>query len=576
MSKEIQKNDLIEISVQSGLLQSLYYQEGWNLRDTDTDLIAIVADAVKTKKVQLFGERDEKFLKTLNGRAFFDLQIFLCDLIPHLEVSHLELMRLVTALVAQGGDDGMANQPNQAFRDWCSQDPRRSETVIEDAKRGNENAQNLICFALEAGSDAQTSIAMLSENYNAKILIGASTALSRMKMAKETAHDAVTKLLILACEHIDEIVRNNALVSVFSILAQHTGLDREYGRKALESASNEPTAETLHAISSILFRCGGSMTEEEVKIALNALVAADPAHKGTLSQIDMATSGLIKAGRYDLVSNFIKNFIVRTQSRKGLEPFPRFLSETIGNNDRLGPLLVDWFVDGDDYLCSSLSEPLTHGRDSSLQLSLKGTDLPKDPSDQIDLCRRAAGYLFHNPVTAASVIVSVLEHGDPSITDDLKDILFDPLLLCFGGELVEYLEGVCAKGAAQGTDALKEVLEQKAEMLKALQGVECLRELHPSESHRQLERVRWSRHMEVAVREGMKKSVLLSLVTTQTLLYGMKSSSYISDPNGPLRKVDMSMGEHSVVREYPQLDIFDPEGLQLRLLELKLGRRNRK
>lgn len=570
MNDETRISELIEKAAQSGLLPALFDREGQNLLGRDPDLIALVADAIKKKEIRLFDERDEAFLKTLNVLTFFDLQVFLCALIPQLEVSHLELMPLVTSLVVQGGNDGMANQPNAAFRDWCSKDPKRSDAVVADAKLGNENAEALICFALEAASDAKSSIAILSEKYNAKILVGATTAVGRIKMTNKSAQEAATTLSCLACEHKESRVRNNALVSVFAVLAKHPDLDREIGQKALDCIANEATAEALHAISSVLWMHGGSLTEVEVKTALDALGAVDPGHSGTLSQIDMATADLINAGRYDLISNFIKNFIVRTQNRKGLEHFRQFSSETMGIPDRLGSLLVDWFLNGNYELCSSLSEHIMREQDTSPKLSIKANDLPTNPKDQLVLCRRAIGYLFHNPVTAASIIVSTLEHGDPSIADDLKDILFDPLMMCFGGELIEYLEQVSSREVAQATDALKEILERKAAMLEALQGIETLKELHPSESHRQLDRVRWGRQMEKAVREGMKKSVLLPLVTTQTLLYGTKSSSYISDPGGELRKIEMSMGKHSVVKEYPQLDIFDPEGLQLRLLSFKL------
>ena len=318
---------------------------------------------------------------------------------------------------------------------------------------------------------------------------------------------------------------------------------------------------------------GENLTEHELAIAFDALINLDPTQTGTISKIDEASADLIKAGRLNQHSNFIKKYIDRIQNSEGLDAFQRFRAEIIKDTERLGKLIVDWLVDEEFHSCSCLADMLPHEQNGLIELVLQKNVLPTNSTEQLYLCRRAAGYLWYYPVTAASVIVSVLRHGDPAIANHLQEILFDPLLLCYGGELREYLEKESAHGSGQGADVLKEVLKRKSEMLEAWDGIEILNELHPSESHRQLERVRSNQHMEEAVREGRENSVLLSLVTTQTLLYGVTSSSYIPDPDGELQRMDMTMGEHSFTREYPQLDIFDPEGYQLRNFELKFGKR---
>ena len=570
-SKRIAK--LIESVERSGLFASLLDLEKDDLFRLDEKIVKSVAGAANAGDVQLFDERDEAFLDTLDSSTFFYLQDFFWNLIPQLQVSHSDLMRLVHALVVKGKGDGAGNQPNVAFRDWCAKDPERSAAVIADARKGDDMAKTHLCFALEAAGDAETAIAFLSEGHDAEILIGAITALGLIGMTDNTAFDAAEVLSCIAGEHHEEMVRNNALVSVFSVLSKHTELDRGYGQDALSRASQNPTAETLHAIAGVLSSYGENLTEHELTITLDALVNVEPTQAGTLSKIDKASAKLIKAGRFNQLSNFIKSYIDRIQNAKGLATFERFRSKINKDTDRLGNLIIDWFVNGEFHSCSSLVEILSYGRNGSMELSLQAAALPANPNDQLYLCRRAVGYLWYNPVTAASIIVSVLRHGDPAIANHLQEILFDPLLLCYGGELREYLEKESAHGSRQGADVLKEVLKRKSEMLEAWDGIEILKELHPSESHRQLERVRSNQHMEESVREGRENSVLLSLVTTQTLLYGVTSSSYIPDPDGELQRMDMTMGEHSFTREYPQLDIFDPEGFQRSIFELKYGKR---
>ena len=570
-SKRIAK--LIESVERSGLFASLLDLEKDDLFRLDEKIVKSVAGAANAGDVQLFDERDEAFLDTLDSSTFFDLQDFFCNLIPQLQVSHSDLMRLVHALVVKGKGDGAGDQPNAAFRDWCAKNPERSAAVIADARKGDDMAKSHLCFALEAAGDAETAIAFLSEKHDAEILIGAIIALGRIKVTGEVARDAAEVLSRVATDHHEEKIRNNALFSIFALLSRYANLDRDNGHVALSRATQSPTAETLHAIAGVLSSYGENLTEHELTITLDALVNVEPAHAGTLSKIDKASAKLIKSGRFNQLSNFIKSYIDRIQNAKGLATFERFRSKINNDTDKLGNLIIDWFVNGEFHSCSSLVEFLSYGRNGSMELLLQATALPANPNDQLYLCRRAAGYLWYYPVTAASVIVSVLRHGDPAIANHLQEILFDPLLLCYGGELREYLEKESAHGSRQGADVLKEVLKRKSEMLEAWDGIEILNELHPSESHRQLERVRSNQLMEQVYREGMNKSVFLPLITTQTLLYGVTSSSYIPDPDGELQRMDMTMGEHSFTREHPQLDVFDPEGLEQRLLELKFGKR---
>lgn len=519
-----------------------------------------------------YDQRDAVTLNELNGRAFWELQIFLCDLIPQIDVPCAVLMSFTEALVEKGGDDGMANQPNAAFRKWCAADLRRSEEVLAAARNGERLAARHLGLALEASGDASNALRLLSEEHGAEVHLGAITALCRIDLQEELAATAANEVAQHTTDHADEYVRNNALISTFAILTKHPDLDRAPAVAALAQATNSPSANTLHAIATILWLHGGSMTEDEVTAAFKTLENVDPSHSGTLSRIDMSLSDLVAAGRFEQVSGFVKAYTKHNKARDALKIFAGLRSELLKNNGYLARTVVDWFLDGDVSLCASLAWMLMGTHDKPIELSLVKVDLPTDPEEQLILCRRAVGHLFHSPVTAASVIISVLQHGDLSCVDELKDLLLDPLLYSYDGSLRSYLEVVRERLPDPGGEVLQTCLETKAEMHEHMQGIESCKELHPSESQRQLERVRWNRHMEDAVREGMKNSVLLPLVATQTLLYGIKSSSYIADPGGELRKVEMSMGEHSVTQEYPQLDIFDPEGLQLRLLDLKIGR----
>ena len=191
---------LIESAERSGLSASLLNLDNGNSLYGDTELLASVVGAVSAGDIQLFDERDQEFLDTLDIHAFFDLQNFLCKLIPQLEVPHSELMRLVHALVVKAGNDLLRNQPYVALREWFAKDSVRSSTVVADVRRGEEMAKSHLCFALEAAGDAETAIAFLSEEHDAEILIGAITALGRIELTGEVVRDAAEVLSRVATD----------------------------------------------------------------------------------------------------------------------------------------------------------------------------------------------------------------------------------------------------------------------------------------------------------------------------------------------------------------------------------------
>ena len=183
------------------------------------------------------------------------------------------------------------------------------------------------------------------------------------------------------------------------------------------------------------------------------------------------------------------------------------------------------------------------------------------------------GFLFLAPVSAASLLVAILQHGHSSITENVLDLLYAPLLISFDDKLHQYLEEVVKQNSESDVARISEVLTRKQHALDEFASIETLVELHPSERHRQIERVRLFRQMTQAMKEGMKQSVFSDLVAKQNLLYGTTSTLYIDQPGRVKRKINFDMKLHSIEYEYPKLDIFDPEGLKMMLQVLMYERR---
>ena len=571
MNKKTARNDILSASSERGLMAYLFEIAEDYPQALETSFLETVAELIVLGERTLFEEQDWEFLNGMNvDSEFFSGQELLCDLIPLLEVGHRDIMKLVVTLVSCGGEDHAATQPNAAFREWCAADPVRVKAVLDDARNGNDLAIELLCFALEAGADSVSALEFLNDNSGNKSRMGAITALGRMMLEAEVASTAIRSLSEVSINSQDIQVRNCALLSCFAILDKHPGIARTDVGHAIDKALNDTSAENLYALSNLISMYGNSLSEEEVQLVLNALQSVNVEHQGTLQLIDYAIPNLIREGHFDAVSNLVASLTRSSQGKIGVDTFTRFRKDLIdGNRRRFSRLTVKWLLDGNFYLCTSLAKLFIIVGSKQLTLELQSGDLPANSVEQLFICRKAVGFMFLAPVSVASLLVAILEHGDSGIAEDVLALLRYPLLISFSGELQNYLEEVVKQNSKPNVVRINEVLNQKQQVLDALAGIEILVELHPSERHRQIEYVSTSRKMSQAMKKSKKQSVFFDLIKTETLLYGNKSSSYFVIPGGEMRHVDAMMKSHSIKYEIAQLEIFDPEGLNLMLFEFK-------
>jgi hypothetical protein len=84
----------------------------------------------------------------LSVHAFFMAQHFYCEAIPQLDANASALMECCKILVEKAGADGVANEPNGAFRSWCESNPSKGAKVIHHARVDDPLAKRFVTFAL--------------------------------------------------------------------------------------------------------------------------------------------------------------------------------------------------------------------------------------------------------------------------------------------------------------------------------------------------------------------------------------------------------------------------------------------
>ena len=573
MSEIPTRSEILADSSENGLMAYLFgIATTHPILYREKEFLGTVSELVNSGNSTLFSEKDWAFLDgvEIGSPKFFSGMNLLCELIPSLDVGHRDMMQLIVTLVRLGGKDRAAYRPNDAFRNWCDAGPTRVKAVIEEAKTGNNLAMVHLVFALEAAEDSSSALMFLNERSKPDAQIGAIVALGRMSLDGETAATAVRTLSNISMNTNNKTMSDNALLSIFTILEKNKKLPRKDARRALDKALKDSSADTLHLLSDLIWKHGKSLSEEEVQLILDALKFVDPEHRGTLENIDFAMSDLIEHGYFDALSSLVAELTKRSQGKIGINTFPAFLREIFNdNNRRLSKLVINWFLEGNIHLCRSLADQINMPDIRSQPINFQAKDIPKKPEEQFFICRKAVGHLFFAPVVATSLLVAVLRHGDDSLADDILRLLYNPLLMSYGDELRRYLEDIVEQNSESGSARVNEVLALRENCLNGFAGIDSLVELHPSETHRQVEHFRYNKRMRRAMQEAEEKSVFYNLLDKQNLLYGTAWSSYTSGPHGETHQHKGEMTSLSVSIEFPRLDTLDQVGLQMELVRFR-------
>lgn len=391
-----QNNGLVTVAAALGL--AAYENEA---------LIATLAAGASRRNI-LFSAEDDEVLGGLSGSRFFDVQIILNEVIPKLHSSPTEVMSLVRRLVEKGGDDMAANQPNVAFRKWCAADPTRADAVIAAARNGDEDAQHHLVFALEAKADpddAFRSARSIGSERAAGIL-----ALSRLPLEIEQAQRALALILDFA-KSASPTEAAGLVHAALEVAAKRDDLDRAGIADALGhlAISQDPAA--VHLLATALYRHQPKMILAEYEVCLLGMCSVDPENAGTVKQIDSALRKLW-ATHPDDAARAAAEIIARTEGRIASEDLDGFFHAVeSGDPCATARLATSWLLEADYHVCETLSALFSEINRTEPCIQITPADLPEMAEDQLYLCRKAIGFLFLSPMTAASWIVAVLD-GD--------------------------------------------------------------------------------------------------------------------------------------------------------------------
>lgn len=556
-----------------GLVRTVADREWRRLNDNHSELIETLATILNATDAPPPDLHIEESLAELEGARFFLVQDVLCDLIPLLNVDQDVLLAFVARLIDAGGNDLAASAPSTAFGEWTKKDSTRPAKIYEAARAGDNLALRQLFTVLRMNADVEESL-MFARADEREAKLAAISALGAMESGER--YDEVFDTLLQGASSDDEDIALRSLGAGYRAAAQRRASAPAGFDEQLERVFQTRSPFAVHLAADLLWLHREGLTENAIDLCLAAVADVDPDNTGTISHIDCAARQLVDAGRAEHVVRLLGILIDRSKGRITLDTFQStWHALQAAGSDVLGGAIVYWLLNGGMHTRKCVASLVCGVGDDDPPFSIPASSLPPEPSDQLFLCRKAIGWLFLDPLAAIALPLAVLRDGSPDIANDVLDLIYDPLLLSYGGKLKEYLERYVTDGKANGP-SLADRLARKTALQGAMEGIERLVELHPSETQREAERVRWHEEMERGMEKGRQKSIFEDLFTKQYILYGRSSLTPIYTGDGAAHLTEIEMKSFSISSELPLLSIVDPVGLDHMLVNFKLEPREQR
>lgn len=506
----------------------------------------------------------------IDQHDFFTVMMVYCDLIPALNAEVSDMLGAVKALVARAGNDGAAGMPNGAFREWAEQG-ERAKAVLAAIDTDDPEDSAYIYLALQAlarsdpGEALARAIAYLADGQPAA-RSAAAKAIGTMELASTKSLEKAGKALAAAAIASDDNTLGHVLTAACEIARAHPHMD-DWGCQVLESAEPNASEQALHQLSLELMFHGEELPPSLVAKATTILQKVELKNSATISNIGSAARKLVDHGRLDEAMALVTRMIAAHRELASLEAFDGFASSLRQlNSEQLANVFLDWLGSLDPNLGQAMmSLAAGHYGKSPLILSAAETTLASPDDELLLLAHRAVGYLFVHPITAASLVLSLMRGVGDKAAKAMQNILFDPLLINFSGELADWLKERAKDEADPVQPAIIDLLARLDEYIEGLRGAGEIKELSPSERERMIESHRQHESMRQAHEEAEKKSVLMSIVSRSVLLYGTRSISKFVGMDGEEQRDEMPLHSFHHSFETPRLDILEPFDLDYTL-----------
>lgn len=506
-----------------------------------------------------------------SGIDFFGARHIFEEVLPQLNAPIDQVMKCVLHLITEAGQDLAAGTIFQPFIDYCSSESSRPEEGLRHIESNISEHVSLTVPLLVAGSRVDfeyyfAEALRLCSNKDIEIRRRALFALGRFEyeMNSSAVRKTFNFIESAAARENDDILLANIVEVASELLRKDESLISD-ATCLIDNVLDKGNDISLHGASRLFgFSCK-ELPEPTIDVLLKHLRRVNLDHSRTLDNIDYGVAELLKGKKCEDGVQLLEDILLRSEGKINFKTFDSTIRLFLANEENLlGRIVTRWLLRGQRDLCEGITSIFEQVHGHELLISLKPEELAEcEPEALIFIARKAIGYLFFQPVSAGSIVVSLMSFtSDGKTIESLSDLLFDPLLINYSGKISEYLKQQFeTHDNPHVKQGIQRALESFDRYINDLRSVGDIPELYPSQENREVYRRRMSRQMSEAMKNAEKESVFLSILPKSVLLYGRKSIDYVYDPNGELRRMEMPLKSFGTEMEFPRLDNIDPFGL---------------
>jgi len=427
------------------------------------------------------------------ARDFFSCRRIFEESLPYIRAPIAEVMDCVKHLTLEAGTDMMAGSLISPFIKYIKEN-KYADDVLSIGLDNVDEAFDFIMPGLVAGAEIDLSNYLqkaieLTTSSNFIVKKRAIKSLGRIKyhdnkQFKQKAFDAIENI-VYSIDNVD--LHNEAIQSIVSLNIFDLK-DISCVQRLFEYILRSKDDLILHTLSDRLFYYPDYIPDEIAKICLSALKEVNPKHQGTINNIDFVLQKLLAKKDIDTVIDFLENYLVNNQREMvSIKSFQSILHEILEDQELRNKLTTRWFSSKKIILCRGVLDLVYETMGSKVTLAIDISEAKEEPNVKTYsfLARKACGWLFVHPVSAVSFIISLIDYANEDEVNEIKDILFNPLLMSYSGEAREYLNSIIN----ESSDAVKKVImalnSQLDEYHQNLQSANDIAELHPSQSQKE-------------------------------------------------------------------------------------------
>ncbi|MEZ9765279.1 hypothetical protein AB4354_22270 [Vibrio splendidus] len=535
-------------------INDLYIQEVQTKKKVLNDALSVLHNSGEIDLVKIVGSID----KSLRGHDFFTILHAFEDALPSLDASVEDVLNCLVHIMQQAGSGGAYG----AFERFCSVEAHRSRDSVEFILAQSElsaYAPFLSSSILAYDSDRVTEAIQTTESLIA----------NRNEMVRSQAYFTLGRL------NVGETQAN----AIWGLLSNSVSNERESGccasilRATLYFGEKFPSywpqiehllltyvevtpPEVLHEISDIVAFQRVNLPESVLCLLVKQLTNVSSEHNHTISNINYVLVKLLEKDSSLIAVELLEAILAAGVEINELGYFSRELISK--HQELLNHVITKWFLSGVPSLCHGVLDLLHDVTDNDIELKAEVALLDNEEK-QIFVSNKAVGWLFTRPIAAASFILSIYETASRTTRKELEQVLYEPLLLSYPGELKRFFHSCIDKGfQAHLCECLLGKLQAYHSDIEKVNG---LKELMAPRENLSVYWKESNKNMQEAYEDASRGSFIDMIATKQTLLYGNSSIYYVHRGGGEQVRQEMQMQSFSHSAEMPTLNVLDPESL---------------